>query len=190
MRHADIRRIDVTIDVEVADVTVALLAHVVRQPTHGQKIARTIEHDAVGGRSRSPAKTFSAMGWSWASLILSRPTRSRTGFAPDSPAAELVCTLLTFGDPVQISLPSKAALRLSDPDGCSPKHEEQHTNIAVYGEKRSIEAAQVVGLYQRMLPDQHGRHNQDAGPRGPGKRKAGRQPHEQSDHHYMQDAGD
>ena len=36
-----------TVDVEIADVPVALFAHVVRQPSHGQKIARTKQRDAI-----------------------------------------------------------------------------------------------------------------------------------------------
>src|SRR5580692_1364495 len=47
VRHADVRRIDVPIDVEIGDVAVALLADVVRQPAHRKKIRRTIEGDAV-----------------------------------------------------------------------------------------------------------------------------------------------
>ncbi len=40
MRHANIRGIDVPVDVEVANVPVPLLAHVVRQPAHGKQIVR------------------------------------------------------------------------------------------------------------------------------------------------------
>jgi hypothetical protein len=39
MRAADVRRIDVAIDVVIADVAVALLADVISEPADGQKIA-------------------------------------------------------------------------------------------------------------------------------------------------------
>ena len=49
MGYADIGRIDVAIDVEVADVTVARFADVVGEPAYGKEVGRTIEHDAVSG---------------------------------------------------------------------------------------------------------------------------------------------
>ncbi len=47
MRHADVGRIDVAIDVEVANVAVALLANVVGEPADGQQIGRAVERDSV-----------------------------------------------------------------------------------------------------------------------------------------------
>src|ERR1700758_352789 len=47
MRHANVGRIDVPVDVEVADVAVALFADVVRQPAKGQQIGRAVKRDAV-----------------------------------------------------------------------------------------------------------------------------------------------
>ena len=47
VRHADISRIDVAVDVEIADVAVALLADVVAKPADGQQVWRAIERDAV-----------------------------------------------------------------------------------------------------------------------------------------------
>src|ERR1700690_13413 len=43
MRHAHVCRIDVAVDVEVDDLTMALLAHMVRQPAKGQQIVRLEE---------------------------------------------------------------------------------------------------------------------------------------------------
>ena len=47
MRDADVRRIDVPVDVEIGDVAVALLANVVGQPANGQQIGRAVQQDAV-----------------------------------------------------------------------------------------------------------------------------------------------
>src|SRR5580692_6124893 len=47
MRYADVRRIDVAIDVVIGDIAVALLTHVVRQPSDRKKIGGTIQRDAV-----------------------------------------------------------------------------------------------------------------------------------------------
>jgi hypothetical protein len=49
VRHADVRRIDVPVDVEVADVAVLFFADVVRQPAHRQQVVRLIEREAVFG---------------------------------------------------------------------------------------------------------------------------------------------
>src|ERR1700730_14959252 len=47
MRHADVSWVDVPVEVEVADVAVALFADVVRQPAQGQQIGRAVKGDAV-----------------------------------------------------------------------------------------------------------------------------------------------
>ena len=49
MRDADVGGIDVAIDVEVADVAVALLANVVGEPAEGQQVGRAVEREAVVG---------------------------------------------------------------------------------------------------------------------------------------------
>ena len=46
-RHADIRRIDVPVHVEVGDVAMHPLAHCVRHPADGQNIAAAVERHAV-----------------------------------------------------------------------------------------------------------------------------------------------
>ncbi len=45
--NADVCRIDVPIDVVIRDIAVLFLAHVIRQPAHGQQVGRTIQRDAV-----------------------------------------------------------------------------------------------------------------------------------------------
>ena len=47
VRHADVGGIDVPVDVEVADVAVPLLAHVVGQPAQRQQVRRAIQRQAV-----------------------------------------------------------------------------------------------------------------------------------------------
>ena len=81
VRDANVRGIDVPVDVEVADVSVALLAHVIRKPADGQQVVRLEEREAVFGVRRSPARTFCAMGSSRASSRVCRfPLISRSRF--------------------------------------------------------------------------------------------------------------
>src|SRR6266568_6401505 len=47
MRNADIGWIDVTIDVEVANVPVPLLPDVIRQPAQRQQIGRAVKRDSI-----------------------------------------------------------------------------------------------------------------------------------------------
>src|SRR5437763_8815992 len=47
VRYANVRGIDVAVDVEVSDVAMALLANVIRQPPNCQQIRRSVECDAV-----------------------------------------------------------------------------------------------------------------------------------------------
>ena len=47
MRYADIGRIDVAIDVEIGDITVALFADVIGEPAHRQQIGRLVKRQAV-----------------------------------------------------------------------------------------------------------------------------------------------
>ena len=46
-RDADIRRIDVPVYVEVGNISMQLLAHVIREPADGQNVATAIESNAV-----------------------------------------------------------------------------------------------------------------------------------------------
>src|SRR5580704_14851112 len=47
MRYANIRGVDVAVDVVVADVSVLLLADVVREPSERQQVVRLVKRDAV-----------------------------------------------------------------------------------------------------------------------------------------------
>ncbi len=47
MRDANVRRIDVPVDVVIGDVPVALFADVVGEPADGEKIRRTVQCDAI-----------------------------------------------------------------------------------------------------------------------------------------------
>src|ERR1700751_904289 len=49
VRHANVRGIDVAIDVEIRDVAVLLLAHVIREPADGEQIMRLIQRKPVFG---------------------------------------------------------------------------------------------------------------------------------------------
>src|SRR5260370_26917431 len=62
--------------------------------------------------------------------------------------------------------PSKVS---NAPNRCrrAPEQQEQHTNIAVHGEKRSVQLAQVIRFDKRMFVGQKRRHNCDSRPRLP-----------------------
>ncbi len=47
MRHADVGRIDMAIDVEISNVAVFFFAYVVGQPADGEQIRRTVKLDAI-----------------------------------------------------------------------------------------------------------------------------------------------
>ena len=49
MRHADVGGIDVAVDVEIADVAVALFADVIGEPADGEQVVRLEEREAVVG---------------------------------------------------------------------------------------------------------------------------------------------
>ena len=49
MRHADIGRIDVPVDVVIADVAVQLLAHPIRQPADRHQVVRFVKPQAFFG---------------------------------------------------------------------------------------------------------------------------------------------
>src|SRR5438445_408729 len=103
--------------------------------------------------SRWPAKTLSAIGFNRWSVIVNS----------------------------LISIPSKAS---NAPNRCrrAPRQQEQHTNIAVHGEKRSVQLAQVIGFNKRMFVSQQGCNNRDPRPRGPRQPETKRQPPEKRDH--------
>src|SRR6266851_8875300 len=80
-----------------------------------------------------------------------------------------------------ISNPSK----LSNAPNCcrsAPEQQEQHTNIAVHGEKRSVQLAEVIRFDKRMLVSQQGGHNRDPRPCRPRQSEAERQPPQKCDH--------
>ena len=72
VRAADIGRIDVAVDVVIADVAVALFADMIGEPADRQQIVRFDRARRPSSAfRRSPARTFSAMGRSRASVIWS-----------------------------------------------------------------------------------------------------------------------
>src|SRR5712692_1866085 len=103
--------------------------------------------------SRSPASTFSATGFNRWSVIVSS----------------------------LILNPSKVS---NAPNRCrrAPEQQEQHTNIAVHGEKRSVQVAQVVGFDKRMFVAEQGRDHSNACPGRPWQTEAKRQPPQKRDH--------
>src|ERR1700731_534270 len=106
--------------------------------------------------SRSPAKTFSAIGFNRLSVIVSS----------------------------LISNPSKNS---NAPNRCrrAPEQQEQHTNITVHGEKRSVQLAQVIRINKGMFVPQQRRDHGNARPRGPRQSQAEREPPEKRDHTYV-----
>src|SRR5258708_23566101 len=106
--------------------------------------------------NRSPARTLSAIGFNRESVMVS-------------------------------SLISSPSSHSNTPKGSrrAPKQQEQHTNIAVHGEKRSVQLAQVVRFHKRMLVRKQCRHDRDSRPRRPRQSEAERQPREQPDHAYV-----
>src|SRR6266478_1346895 len=92
--------------------------------------------------SRSPDRTLSAIGFNRRSLIVS--------------------SLIL--NPSKISNAPNRNRR-------APEQQEQHTNIAVHGEKRSVQLAQVVRFDKGMLVRKQTSNNGDACPRRPGQSK-------------------
>src|SRR5580704_11009259 len=103
--------------------------------------------------SRSPASTLSATGFNRSSVIVSS----------------------LISNPSKISNPPKRCRR-------APEQQEQHTNIAVHGEKRSVQLAQVIRLDKGMFVSKQRSHHGNARPRRPRQAKAQRQPREKRDH--------
>src|ERR1700680_3522985 len=107
---------------------------------------------------RTPARTLSAIGLSRASVMVNSLILNSSNIS-DTPNG----------------------------NGSAPEQQEQHTNITVHSEKRSVELAEVVRFDQRVLVGEQRGHHNDSGPGGPGQRKAERQPREQrhdSEVHY------
>src|SRR5712692_4119779 len=111
--------------------------------------------------SRSPASTFSATGFNRWSVIVSS----------------------------LILNPSKVS---NAPNRCrsAPEQQEQHTNITVHGEKRSVQLAEIIRFDKGMFIAQQRRDHGNAHPRGPRQSKAERQPPEKRDHTDMHAARD
>src|SRR5260370_9121433 len=98
---------------------------------------------------RSFASTFSAIGFNRGSVIVSS----------------------------LILNPSKNS---NAPNRCrsAPEQQEQHTNITVHGEKRSVQLAEIICFDKGMFVAQQGSDDGDARPRGPWQAKTERQPSE------------
>src|SRR6266404_1006515 len=103
--------------------------------------------------SRSPDRTLSAIGFNRRSLIVSS----------------------LISNPPKISNAPKRRRR-------APEQQEQHTNIAVHGKKRSVQLAQVVRFDKGMLVRKQRRHHRDSHPGWPRQPEAEREPSEQPDH--------
>src|SRR5258707_5630532 len=110
---------------------------------------------------RSPASTFSAIGFNRWSVMVS----------------SLISNLSKI---------SNAPNRSRN----APEHQEQHTNIAVHGEKRSVQLAQIIRFDKRMFVSQQRRDNGDSRPSRPWQPEAERQPTEKRDHSDMHSARD
>src|SRR5438309_1556175 len=53
----------------------------------------------------------------------------------------------------------------------SPEQQERNTNITVHREKRSVQPAQIVRFYKRVLISEQRRNHTDPGPRRPRQQK-------------------
>src|SRR5215813_10327834 len=91
-----------------------------------------------------------------------------------------------------ISVCSKVSTASNAPNRCcsAPEQQERHTNITVHGEKRSVELAQIVRFDKGMFVGEKRRDDENANPRGPGKRETRGEPREQSDDANVHDARD
>src|SRR6266850_1182244 len=111
--------------------------------------------------SRSPARTLSAIGFKRLSVIVSS----------------------LISNPSRISNAPNRSRR-------APKQQEQHTNIAVHGEKRSVQLAEIVSLDEGMFVSKKRRNHGDSCPSRPVQTKAERQPPEKSYHPKMHQSRD
>src|SRR6267378_1293042 len=111
--------------------------------------------------SRSPARTLSAIGFNRESVMVSS----------------------LISNPPNISNAPNRSRR-------APEQQEQHTNIAVHGEKRSVQLAEIVSLDEGMFVSKKRRNHGDSCPSRPGQTKAERQPSEKSDHPQMHPSRD
>src|SRR6266568_371997 len=106
--------------------------------------------------SRSPAKTLSAIGFRRWSVIVNS----------------------------LISSPSKNS-NAPNRRRRAPEQQEQHTNIAVHSEKRSVQLAEIICFDKRMFVRQQRRDYRDPHPRRPWQPETERQPTEQSNYSKM-----
>src|SRR6266404_4870686 len=111
--------------------------------------------------SRSPDRTLSAIGFNRRSLIVSS----------------------LISNPSKISNAPNRSRR-------APEQQEQHTNIAVHGEKRSVQLAEVVSFDKGMFVSKQRRNHGDSCPSRPRQTKAERQPSEKRDHAKMHPSRD
>src|SRR6266446_4232714 len=111
--------------------------------------------------SRSPARTFSAIGFNRWSVIVS--------------------SLIL--DPSKVSNAPYRRRR-------APEQQEQHTNIAVHREKRSVQLAQVVRFDKGMFVREQRRNDCNSCPRRPWQAEAQRQPGQKCDYANVHDARD
>ena len=63
MSHADVRGINVAVDVEIADVAVALFAHVIGEPADGEQVVRLEEREAIIGGKAITSEDFGRDGF-------------------------------------------------------------------------------------------------------------------------------
>src|SRR5208283_527799 len=98
--------------------------------------------------------------------------------------------MATPGWPLHPICISKLAKSSNAPERCcgAPEQQEQHTNIAVHGEKRSVQLAQIVLFYKRMFVTKERSHNDNSGPSRPGQSETRRKPAQQEHHSHVHDA--
>src|ERR1700690_1621651 len=58
VRHANVRRIDVPVDVEIADLSVSFLPYMIRKPSDGQEVRRLKERHAIFGVQAFAGENF------------------------------------------------------------------------------------------------------------------------------------
>src|SRR5256885_2053210 len=117
------------------------------------------------GPRRSPRRTLSAMGFSrWSVMV-----KLAIGLQSTSIQG-------AFGF-------SKGAKGSNAPNrrGSAPEQKKQQTNIAVHGEKRSVEPAEIIGIDQGMLVEEQRGYHGDAEPCRPGQTEGGGQQPEKKD---------
>src|SRR5215469_17348346 len=146
MRHANIGRIDVPVDVVIGHVPMSLLANIIREPTYGQQVGSLVQRNTISKREAFPGlhPFGDRLQRSIVNDQLSHDifcSLAVTGIfaGPSFPCAELRRVAITFSV-------SKYAKSSNSPQRrCgSPEQQEQHTNISVHGEKCSVQLAEIV----------------------------------------------